>query len=265
MSTISLCNVFENISSMVWNKIVKDHNVKINTEEESVTKDIIVEFRTLAETNTNIGIWANKVSKKAEAIVGSDINIIIEYQKENFVWFALQAKILNFNQKYAQLSYSDNQSQKLEKLKLITKCTVGFLFYSGVSNSMNQMTDRCGNTFLESQFGCSIVSLQSLRQFKLDKINFSRPAGDYLSLRQYMIPFRNIVCCPPEIPIQYFSGMEIKKFLGSFEKIDTNALFPHYEYEDYSNFKGSDDFRELLVSTKKVEWTSDFTIVIRLQ
>jgi len=176
------------ISEYVWDSIVHNHKYKTHKHEVGITSDIIALIRSHADLNHNFGVWSN--ASISEDKYGADIDLFVETNTNEFIWYALQAKVLKMDGAYERLS-SKSQWEKLTKLKKNSGCIPFFLFYNGVNRPVKKLADCCGHDINEKQFGCSIVSIKDVKDVASE---IHRPKySDFCT--KYMHPWRELVCC----------------------------------------------------------------------
>lgn len=154
-------NLFKRISLKTWQRVADAHRVGIDLDEKGITADIIVGILTFHDKykykkwKIPMGLFAAKGQN--EHIYGSDIDIFLEVEKDKYIWFALQAKLLKVSDIYDKLAYK-SQWEKLADLEKESGCKAYYLLYNGQSDySTKKLKDICGNLFKMTHFGCSLV------------------------------------------------------------------------------------------------------------
>src|SRR5687768_1323185 len=104
------CHLFELIAKEVWDSIVHNHRTGVPRSEIGITDDIVAVIRRHHNENDNFGVWANQATN--EERYGGDIDIFVETEINQFLWYALQAKILKVDGRYERL-IEKRQWQKL--------------------------------------------------------------------------------------------------------------------------------------------------------
>ena len=149
--------MFERIARLTWMRIIKAHNVNANLNEDGITADIIVEILLFCKKHElPIGLYA--IRSRNEPTYGNDLDIFVEVAAGQYIWFALQAKLLKTDNTYDSLVKSKPQWNNLAKLKTKTDCIPFYLLYNGKKAFYKKkLVDSCGKRFSGHQFGCSIV------------------------------------------------------------------------------------------------------------
>lgn len=236
LSATNRCFLFEEIAEEVWHDIVYNHRERVQVNEPGKTNDIVALIRNHARRNLNFGLWSNNGYN--EAIHGSDIDIFVETSADNFIWFALQAKVLKLNGTYDGMDTLRNgeyQWEKLQRLSDKTGCVSKYLLYNGVDNYNYNGSDLCNRPFDELQFGCSLVDKCDVERVSLCK---TPTFNDFHP--NFAQPWRVIVCCWKsfEKEIKYYSSKQIKSSVRKYYPIlDRNLLVnldQDTEFEDDS-------------------------------
>ena len=224
------CSLFKNIATEIWHKIIDAHDVGIDVPEIGITADIITNILQYNKYHrANFEIYARKSWK--EQLYGSDIDLFVETNTGQYVWFALQAKVLTTDKNYKTFKDGYNTSnppqyqwEKLTLMEGLTGCKSYYLLYNGVANYNYEGTDRCDNPFREEQYGCSIVEPEEVRKAVMGSRN--RPT--FTSFHPYLAePWRVLVCC----------YHDLSKFtLYSYSEIvESNPILKKIEYDKTKN------------------------------
>lgn len=258
ISETNRCHLFIRIAEEIWQHIIYNHNAGINVSEIGITKDIIALIRTHFKTVPNFGVWANPGFK--ESIYGSDIDIFVETNTGDFVWYALQAKALQLNGTYSDMAGIRNgeyQWQKLEKLEELSGCITKYLLYNGVENYHFRGTDKCKNPFDETQFGCSLVDKDIVKS-----VSLSKTPTFYDFYPKDAQPWRVIVCCLQDTTKNTLLNLsQIKRAINYYPESfgNTNIL------NEKESGKKSNDYEENAINTfsEKVGRKPHYRIVVR--
>lgn len=208
------CDLFKQIADYVWDKIIDSHAYGNQVPEIGITNDIVTVIRRHASTIPNFGVWANHGYN--ENLYGSDIDVFVEITKGNFIWYALQAKVLRLNGKYLAISKLINneyQWDKLNRLHSLTGCITKYLFYNGIKNFTFTGKDSCGFTYSETQLGCALVDTNDVKKIALTK---TPTFSDFHT--QLADPWRTIVCCFNDVKSTLFSLPQINDAVSYYEK-----------------------------------------------
>tara|TARA_A100000171_G_scaffold46746_1_gene51925 strand:+ start:15844 stop:16719 length:876 start_codon:yes stop_codon:yes gene_type:complete len=272
------CILFERIASEVWNRIIRAHDVNVNLREEGVTYDILVDILRFSKYHSgNFDVYAKPGYDENK--YGSDIDVFVETSKNQYRWFALQAKILKSNNRYNTLrdGYSTtNPSYQWDKLKLlegVSGCRAYYLLYNGKPRSKDyvfNITDHCSRPYTEDQLGCSLVSVQVIERLGLKRnvrgTRYVNPTYEDIHPNDSE-PWRTLVCCMlDKAQVTLYEKAEISNYNSKFKPISEISLSE--DIQDYEVDKEpSDDFNEntdnrIAVASMKADWNPTFKIVI---
>lgn len=273
LSSSDRCILFENISSEVWNKIKRAHRVNANLREEGITADIIVDILDFSQNHrSNFEVYARP--SYDESTYGSDMDVFVETNPNEYRWFALQAKILKRNNKYTTLRDTSNGTMQWDKLTLleaVSGCKAYYLLYNGRLGFAHQGND-CKGPFTAEQFGCSLVEPQIISGLA----NIQTPTGRYINPSfedihpHDAIPWRKLVCCLHNVnDYRLYSEETIIASNPKFKKIDTDRIQNNNEFEvEDGNEKQDNDIPlvpENIINTaiREAKWNPAFRIIIK--
>lgn len=226
------CKLFELISNEIWLHLIYNHSVSVNVSEIGVTYDIIAAIRANHNRIPNFGVWANPGHK--ESINGSDIDIFVETAPGQFLWFALQAKVLKTDGTYHNMRRKTNNEFQWEKLQNLAKksgCIVRYLLYNGLSDYQYSGND-CKGNFSEEQFGCSLVTANEVA-----KIAMTKDPTFYDFHHKKANPWREIVCCKRDLSKHtLFSIVQVKNSISYYEEVFDDSRIEDQDFlEDKQN------------------------------
>lgn len=232
LSGTNRCKLFELIAEYVWDDIVHHHRYDIHKPEIGITNSIVALIRSHSTTNQNFGVWANNAVNEDEN--GGDIDVFVETQTNEFIWYALQAKVLKRNRKYEDLSIK-KQWEKLDVLKRKSGCIPFYLFYNGVYKEINTIRDCCGDIITEKQFGCGLVTTENVRGVSTKK---SYPK--YEDFYALMHPWRELVCCEAQRKKQYttYNLNQISNAMSLYEGVHNSDII-NSDAQLENNFENS--------------------------
>lgn len=272
------CTLFERIASEVWHRIIEAQDVGVNLREEGITYDILVDVLRFSKYHKgNFEVFAK--TGYDEHIYGSDIDVFVETSKNQYRWFALQAKILKCNNRYDTLrdGYSiTNPSYQWDKLKLLEKisgCKAFYLLYNGKTRSKDYVfmeTDVCNRPYTEDQLGCSLVSVQVIERLGLRRnasgTQFKNPIYEDIHPHDSE-PWRTLVCCMlDKTEGTLYTKAEIEsynsklKLISEISKVEDSQV-SEIDKESSDNFNENNDNR-IAIASKKAGWDPTFKIVI---
>lgn len=258
ISSTNRCKLFNLIAEEIWEKIIFNHSTGINAAEIGITNDIIAKIRYHHNHISNFGVWSNPGYK--ETNYGSDIDIFVETSPGNFIWYALQAKVLKQNKRYddmAGIRKDEYQWNKLERLESQSGCIGKYLLYNGVKDYSYSGKDFCNRKFIEPQFGCSLVDPEVVEKIALKR----KPTFDDLH-PQHAKPWREIVCCKHDLSKHtLFNVTQIKRAVDYYPILfdDTNIL-EQDDIEERRNDLNLDAIRQLSEINNR---TADYKIIVR--
>lgn len=193
------CHLFEQIAADVWKRIIRAHQVGRDLVETGITAEIISDILQYTRTSyPNFDVYAKSSWNEAE--YGSDMDVYVETKKDQYKWYALQAKILKANGTYTSLRDSSDGIMQWDKLRLLEGlggCQGYYLLFNGVDNWCYNGADHCNNQYDELQFGCSIVKIEYIEnvgQKKTANGQYKNPR--FMDLHPTLAePWRILTCC----------------------------------------------------------------------
>ncbi|CAM3835871.1 hypothetical protein AQAU111925_08245 [Aquirufa aurantiipilula] len=210
------CKLFESISTDTWNKIIRNHRTGNQAREIGLTSDIVSEIEDNRLSFPNIGVWA--LEARNERTHGNDMDIFVETATGQFLWWALQAKVLNLDGTYHDIatlrSGREYQWTKLNRLSAASGCVVRYLLYNGLADYLFNGKDICSRKFDEDQFGCSLVKTNDIERLAL-----AGPVSFHSFHPKLAQPWRIITCClfnPNKEEATYYSSAQIREAVGLY-------------------------------------------------
>jgi hypothetical protein len=125
-----------------------------------------------------------------EANNGGDIDIFIKTEKNKFLWYALQAKVLKIEGRYERL-IAKSQWKSLANLQNSSGCIPFYLFFNGIDKKAGTNEDCCKHEISEKQFGCTLVDIDKVAKIATDR-SYPRYTDFYPKNGH---PWRELVCC----------------------------------------------------------------------
>lgn len=256
------CKLFEEIASEVWSVVKRNHLTNVQPHETGITNNTVLPLLRLSVlSNPNIGIWANNAYREVEH--GGDIDVFVETYPGQYVWWALQAKVLRLNNRYEGVRNQNEQGEyqwdRLEKLSIDSGCISRYLLYNGVNDYVHSDTDQCNRSFEENQFGCSLVYISD---FKNVAITRDPEFTDFHpNLAQ---PWRIITCCvngSKDEEVKLYSAKQIRKAVTYYpESNKTENFIVEFDSEEIINDLPED---AIILFSDEIERAPEFRIVIR--
>ena len=272
------CLLFEGISREVWNRIILAHDVRTDLPEIGLTADIIVDILQFSKHHlANFDVYAKPGWN--ENVYGSDIEIFVETKVNEYVMFALQAKVLKKNNRYDTLRDSSDgimQWDKLSLLEAVSGCKSYYLLYNGKNGFKINLTDQCDNPYNEEQLGCSLVEPTTIKTFATKK----SPSGRHINPKfedihpDHSQPWRILTCCLHDRNnFKLYSFEEIVQSNPNLKRIDYNQKDLEkdetpVENIDKKNISNSDvlipyvEGNNLNAAFREAKWNADLRIVV---
>ncbi len=220
------CKLFESISTDTWFKLIRNHRTGNQAREIGLTSDIISEIEDNRLSFPNIGVWA--LEARNERSKGNDMDIFVESSPGQFIWWALQAKVLNLDGTYHNISTlrsgREYQWDKLNRLSASSGCIVRYLLYNGIANYLYKGNDICTRNFNEEQFGCSLVKTTDV-----EKLALTGPISFYNLHPELAQPWRIITCCLFNIKNEvatYYTTAQIREAVDKYPFSSGNTIIP---------------------------------------
>jgi hypothetical protein len=231
------CELFEQIAEAIWNRIIRAHDVNVNLKEVGITADILVDIQQYNKKGIpNFDVYSRP--SYDEKTYGSDIDIFVETNSNQYRWFALQAKVLKKNNRYDTLRDSSDGIMQWEKLALlegVSGCKAYYLLYNGNDRYSTLGIDECRRAFSASQFGCSIVEPITIKKFA----NKKHPSGNFKNPKfedihpSHAQPWRILVCCYHDTNDSILYSMD--------EILESNPNFKKLDFENLEQMEGEEN------------------------
>ena len=215
---MSKCDLFKNISEIIWDKICRNHLRDNRLNEEGISRIIVLdEIQNYIENNMTFTVFAQK--SLDEVNTGSDLELYIDNGQSQFFRVLLQAKMMERDCRFMHLNRdSGNTGRKqydtLDEFSRKVKCDAYYLMYNGCP-TYKKIDYDCAGQYDEKQFGCAIMSIQDIKyhceSYKtgtLGTANNPKPFGR---------PWRFLSCCN----YQYVNGSK----LYNLDEIDMDNHF----------------------------------------
>jgi len=210
------CELFELIAEDVWKHIAHNHAQGVSTAEIGITKDIIAVIVRHYKLNRNFGVWADRA--RFEHDLGADIDVFVETETNQFLWYALQAKVLDVDGHYDDLKRK-SQWEQLREIGNAADCY--YLFYNGFDRVPGSITDCCNAALSEMQMGCAIIYIDDV-----ERISTCVYRPSYTAFYKGMHPWRELVCCKARRKggREIFSLHQVQDVVARYENILNNNL-----------------------------------------
>lgn len=272
------CTLFNNIAGKVWERIINAHDVGINLREEGITYDILVDILRFSKYYSgNFNVYAKPGYDENK--YGSDLDVFVETSKNQYRWFALQAKILKSNNTYNTLRdghSATNPTYQWDKLKLleaVSGCSAFYLLYNGKERADDyvfRQNDFCNRHYEEDKLGCSLVSVPIIEKLALRRnpsnSQFKNPTYEEIHPHNSE-PWRTLVCCMLDKKEgTLYTKSEVNYYNTKFNPIAEanivdNIEGPGIDKEPIDDFTENSNNR-IAIASNEAGWDPTFKLVI---
>lgn len=247
------CQLFEEIADKLWKRICRKHSLGLNDKEEGITNDIIADIVEYHRDNylNNFDVYARAGYK--ESITGSDIDLFVETEIDQYIWYPLQAKLLKLDQKYHFLHYPLKERQQWELLTELENygAIPYYLFYNGVNNFLYNGRDNCSREYNEKQFGCSIV-----KPIIVKNVYENNTLPEFTDFHiTHSQPWRVLLCC--------HNHSETKFSLQEIEDSNVYLKLEQVEQERKADKEFFNSDNRIVTACEKTDWKPDYRIVVK--
>jgi hypothetical protein len=163
----STARLFEYISCFIWQSLGDRHRLSLTWNETSITDEILYKIAEAADQFDDIKVELYKSFKEYQ--YGHDLDLFVEVFTGHFLWFALQAKVMNCpSEKYNSILerkvkngtvHRDYQWRLLRKGQKANLWLPFYLFYNGFDDKKSRD---------KRMYGCSVVSVDDFIQISCD-------------------------------------------------------------------------------------------------
>lgn len=285
MYAMKRCQLFEDIASKVWNRIIRKHNFGRDELEENVTDDIItdiLEYNSLDPKNFDVYAKDGKLEKD----FGSDLDLYIEVKPGYYRWFALQAKILKSDNAYHGLNHTSakihiKQWVKLRRLERFSRggCKSYYLLYNGKSTYNRRIISACRPEVITNsdQYGCSLVEVEVIKHFASyrqkgakRKWIINNPTFENFHPR-FARPWRELVCCYLEKNIEevvLYSYHDIIKSCNNYSYLEGKEIIfkrdtTGGDTDNKNKENNESEDNEIIVISREAKWEPKYKIIVR--
>jgi hypothetical protein len=254
------CELIQETAISFWNDIIDLHRSGQDSSEIYYTKKLVSKIINSSK-KLNFSIWATEPG--LEKKWGSDIDIYIERNTNNFKLYAFQAKLLKLGNEYSDINRFSNgnyQWDKLDKLKAykdIKKCYINYLFYNGVDDYSHNGLNCCNEKYNQEQFGLSYVRVEDVERIGLSKNSWF--FDDFHS--SFSKPLSELVCCyqkDDDNEIMSYDYDNILSTLNQYQQISFEQDLVDFIQRVESNNLETESNNE-----RKIERNPDIIIVVR--
>ncbi len=196
------CTFIKSEAPELFDLLTNVFKYKLKLAEIGITDLLIYKLTEYCDVNhlSNVAIY----HAKQESVYGADIDLFVEQTTGKFIWFALQAKVMNHQGVYKDLRIKKKSPQQWEKLKH-NEATHGakayYLFYNGDYTSFGLPTPTrsdCQGVPGISDYGYGIVERRHI------EAHFSGGALKAKLTDFYphdMDALRKLLCCDYDDPM----------------------------------------------------------------
>jgi hypothetical protein len=184
--------LLESIASSTWNRIYLGNFYKISQGEETIT-----DFNLLEIAKSSISeVKVIKTPKNEEKNQGTDWEWWIGNNSIGWLRYAIQAKKVDINSRYAKLGHKVNNRRQIDILESFARENRAiplYCFYNHIECDDLKNYWHCQLSYEESQFGCTITPSKNVREILL-----SRGKRNFSCLHEFINtkPWRCLITCP---------------------------------------------------------------------
>lgn len=248
------CRLFEEIADKVWKRICRKHSLGLNDKEEGITNDIIADIVEYHQNNyiDNFDVYARAGYK--ESITGSDIDLFVETEIDQYIWYPLQAKLLKKDRKYYSFFYPQKEKQQWELLTDLESfgAIPYYLFYNGVDNFSYNGRDKCLREYNEKQLGCSIV-----KPLTVKNVYENKKLPEFKDFHTaHSQSWRILVCCHNHSQTKFsLQEIEDSSIYLKLEKLGEERKEINEEIFQNEN--------KIISACEKTNWKPDYRIIVK--
>jgi hypothetical protein len=175
----SVSKLFEDIAQDIWESLGKRHRLKVSWGETSVTDEILYKVAAAIDNYPDIKVELYKSFK--EYRFGHDLDLFVEVAANQYIWFALQAKVMSYpSREYKAILdrklkrdgsvHRDYQWRLLLRGQKAKLWSPFYLFYNGIADK---------NLSNKRSYGCSVMSVDDFCLHSCDENGepFVKPEG----------------------------------------------------------------------------------------
>lgn len=175
----SASKLFEDIAQYIWESLGERHRLKVSWGETSITDEIMYKVAAAIDRYPDIKVELYKSFK--EYRFGHDLDLFVEVAKNQYIWFALQAKVMSHpSREYKAILdiklkrdgsvHRDYQWRLLLRGQKAKLWLPFYLFYNGIADKPLSY---------KRSYGCSILSVDDFCRHSCDENGepFIKPEG----------------------------------------------------------------------------------------
>jgi hypothetical protein len=175
----SASKLFEDIAQYIWDSLGERHRLNISWGETSITDEILYKVAAAIDRYPDIKVELYKSFK--EYRFGHDLDLFVEVASNQYIWFALQAKVMSPpSREYKAILdrklkrdgsvHRDYQWRLLLRGQKAKLWSPFYLFYNGIADK---------HLSNKRSYGCSIVSVDAFCRHSCDENGepFVKPEG----------------------------------------------------------------------------------------
>lgn len=192
MTSPAAIRLFEELAAGTWDRIKYGEELRCRQGEETITDINLLELK-----RANLSsVAVDKVDKQRERDTGLDWEWWIGSNSEGWWRYAVQAKRISASGRYRSLRHHIGarfQIDLLETYANANRCIPLYCFYNYLPLQNGAQYWHCPLPYEESQFGCTVVPLDSVRiAFPQREPKTFEALHEHRSAR----PWRCVVKCP---------------------------------------------------------------------
>lgn len=225
----NLCNWFQCLSVLIWNKTgFALNNKKLKLHEPTITHNLVFDFWTVAGlSNFPIKIF----EAKDEKANGNDLEIILQ-TTSGYLYLPMQAKIIKRNSRYPGIKHQVKRNYQIDLLLAYAKKKKGlpfFLLYNYCNIPKVIKGIQASSEFDIECYGCSIVNAKYIKE------NYHNPQASTPNL-QWKIPSFSDLHPLPAYPFHFLVCKDISTWASYYQ-----AMMGQNEIKFYSEKEITED------------------------
>ena len=168
---VAYCQQSTSISIALWDYISQVYAFKLKVAEIGITNHLVFDIISFYSHNLqNCEVYVQHA--KNENLSGADIDLFIQQKKGNYLFFKLQAKVMNNDGKYAGIAKWGPTAQynKLIKSARKQKALPYYILYNG--RSRNSIKGK-------ARHGVSLVQAIRIKKYRLNQNRFGYKRNEH--------------------------------------------------------------------------------------
>lgn len=226
------------LSKHIYHYLTHVFSFKLGMDERGINDHLVFTIAEYCHMQKFVDVLIYKSrAPKTESKYGHDFDLYVECCPGLFMYFALQAKVMNFNGKYAGFDISKKQWEKMKKHEKDFRSKAFYMFYNGKylksSAPFPARTDCLGIPIME-EYGIGIVENCEVEKVATTSGKTSLSFADFFP--DQMDAFRKLFYCPcGNLGITHLHSInEIDTKPPYFQITSNSDDFEDEEYKDFN-------------------------------